>query len=70
MVESERKILYYKDYFISFYLSEEAGAQKEMDCVLEILEFQERIPNPLNEEKPKETGRWTPDCRRPGARMC
>ena len=40
---TERKILYYKDYFISFYRSLEVGAQKKMDYVLGMLKVQERI---------------------------
>lgn len=42
-MESERKILYYKDYFISFYRSLESGAQKKMDYVLGMLKLQERV---------------------------
>lgn len=40
---TERKILYYKDFFISFYRSLEVGAQKKMDYVLGMLKVQERI---------------------------
>lgn len=42
-MENERKILYYKDYFISFYRSLDAGAQKKMDYVLAMLKLQERV---------------------------
>jgi len=42
-MKSERKILYYKDYFISFYRSLESGAQKKIDYVLGMLKVQERV---------------------------
>lgn len=42
-MEKEREILYYKDYFISFYRSLEAGAQKKIDYVLQMLKMQERV---------------------------
>ena len=42
-MKSERKILYYKDYFISFYRSLEAGAQKKIDYVLAMLKLQDRV---------------------------
>jgi len=42
-MKSERKILFYKDYFISFYRSLEAGAQKKIDYVLGMLKIQERV---------------------------
>lgn len=42
-MKSERKILYYKDYFITFYLSLEVGAQKKIDYVLGMLKLQERV---------------------------
>lgn len=42
-MKSERKILYYKDYFISFYCSLEAGAQKKIDYVLAMLKLQDRV---------------------------
>ena len=40
---TERKILYYKDYFISFYSGLDAGAQKKVDYVLAMLKIQERV---------------------------
>lgn len=42
-MKSERKILYYKNYFITFYLSLEVGAQKKIDYVLGMLKLQERV---------------------------
>ena len=42
-MKQERKILYYKDYFISFYRNLETGAQKKMDYVLDMLKVQERV---------------------------
>lgn len=42
-METERKILYYKDYFISFYRRLDAGAQKKVDYVLAMLKIQERV---------------------------
>lgn len=39
----ERKILVYKDYFLSFYRSLEPGAQKKMDYVLDVLKIQDRV---------------------------
>ena len=42
-MKSERKILFYKDYFISFYRALEAGAQKKIDYVLGMLKIQERV---------------------------
>ena len=41
-MKSERKILFYKDYFISFYRALEAGAQKKIDYVLGMLKIQDR----------------------------
>ncbi|MCH5173962.1 MAG: type II toxin-antitoxin system RelE/ParE family toxin [Bacteroidales bacterium] len=38
-----RKILYYKDYFISFYHGLDAGAQKKVDYILAMLKIQERV---------------------------
>jgi phage-related protein len=40
-MKQERKILFYKDYFISFYRSLDSGAQKKLDYVLG--KIQERI---------------------------
>lgn len=42
-MKAERKILFYKDYFISFYRSLDAGAQKKIDYVLGMLKIQERV---------------------------
>lgn len=42
-MKSERKILYYKDYFVSFYRSLDVGAQKKIDYVLAMLKIQERV---------------------------
>ncbi len=42
-MKSERKILFYKDYFISFYRALEVGAQKKIDYVLGMLKIQERV---------------------------
>lgn len=42
-MKTERKIQYYKDYFITFYRSLEAGAQKKIDYVLGMLKLQERV---------------------------
>lgn len=42
-MKSERKILYYKDYFISFYRSLNDGAQKKIDYTLAMLKIQERV---------------------------
>ena len=42
-MKTERKILVYKDYFLSFYRSLDAGAQRKMDYVLDVLKVQERV---------------------------
>lgn len=42
-MKTERKILYYKDYFVSFYRSLDVGAQKKIDYVLAMLKMQERV---------------------------
>ena len=42
-MKRERKILYYKDYFVSFYRSLGSGAQKKIDYVLSMLKLQERV---------------------------
>ena len=42
-MEAERKILFYKDYFISFYRSLDSGAQKKIDYILGMLKIQERV---------------------------
>lgn len=42
-MKKAREIFYYKDYFISFYLSLESGAQKKIDYVLQMLKMQERV---------------------------
>lgn len=43
IMKKAREIFYYKDYFISFYLSLESGAQKKIDYVLQMLKMQERV---------------------------
>lgn len=42
-MNSEGKILLYKDYFLTFYRSLEMGAQKKIDYVLDVLKMQERV---------------------------
>lgn len=42
-MEGERKILYYKDYFISFYRSLDAGAQRKFDYSLAMLKILDRV---------------------------
>jgi phage-related protein len=42
-VNSERRILVYKDYFLTFYRALEAGAQKKIDYVLDVLKMQDRV---------------------------
>lgn len=42
-MRTERRILVYKDYFLMFYRSLEAGAQKKIDYVLDVLKMQERV---------------------------
>lgn len=42
-MNSERRILVYKDYFLSFYRTLEAGAQKKIDYVLDVLKMQDRV---------------------------
>lgn len=42
-MNSEREILLYKDYFLTFYRSLEMGAQKKIDYVLDVLKMQERV---------------------------
>lgn len=42
-MNSEWKILLYKDYFLTFYRSLEMGAQKKIDYVLDVLKMQERV---------------------------
>lgn len=42
-MKGERQILYFKDYFISFYHSLNAGAQKKFDYSLAMLKIQERV---------------------------
>lgn len=48
-MKKERKILVYKDYFLSFYRSLDAGAQRKMDYVLDVLKVQERVSERLVE---------------------
>lgn len=42
-MNSERRILVYKDYFLTFYRALEAGAQKKIDYVLDVLKMQDRL---------------------------
>lgn len=42
-MKEERRILFYKNYFIDFYRSLESGAQKKVDYVLGMLKQQERV---------------------------
>ena len=42
-MNSERRILVYKDYFLTFYRALEAGAQKKIDYVLGVLKMQDRV---------------------------
>ena len=42
-MNSERRILVYKDYFLTFYRTLEAGAQRKMDYVLDVLKIQDRV---------------------------
>ena len=42
-MNSERRILVYKDYFLTFYRTLEAGAQKKIDYVLDVLKMQDRV---------------------------
>lgn len=42
-MEKEREILYYKHYFIDFFNSIEAGAQKKVAYVLNMLKTQDRL---------------------------
>lgn len=42
-MKEERKILYYKNYFIDFFMSLDAGARKKVAYVLDLLKTQERL---------------------------
>ena len=42
-MNGERQILYYKSYFIDFFLSIDGGAQKKVAYVLDMLKTQERL---------------------------
>ena len=42
-MNSERRILVYKDDFLTFYRALEAGAQKKIDYVLDVLKMQDRV---------------------------
>ena len=42
-MNSARRILVYKDYFLTFYRALEAGAQKKIDYVLDVLKMQDRV---------------------------
>lgn len=46
-MKGERQILYYKDYFMSFYRSLSEGAQKKLDYSLAMLKIQERVSKGL-----------------------
>lgn len=43
LVKTERRILVYKDYFLTFYRSLDAGAQKKIDYVLDVQKMQDRV---------------------------
>ena len=43
-MDGERKILYYKDYFLNFFFSLNEGARKRIAYVLDVLKMQQR-PN-------------------------
>lgn len=42
-MKKEREILYYKNYFIDFFMSLEYGAKKKVSYVLDMLKTQERL---------------------------
>ena len=42
-MDKERQILYYKNYFIEFFLSFEDGAKKKVAYVLDMIKTQERL---------------------------
>ncbi|NDV81328.1 type II toxin-antitoxin system RelE/ParE family toxin [Bacteroides sp. 51] len=42
-MDDERKILYYKNYFIDFFMSLDDGARKKVAYVLDMIKTQERI---------------------------
>lgn len=42
-MKQERKVLYYKNYFIDFFTSLDAGAQKKLAYVIDMLKTGERI---------------------------
>lgn len=42
-MKQERQILYYKDYFIDFFMSLDNGARKKIAYVLDMLKTQERV---------------------------
>ena len=42
-MDGERQILYYKSYFIDFFLSIDGGARKKVAYVLDMLKTQERL---------------------------
>jgi len=43
MMDDERQILYYKNYFIDFFMSLDDGAKKKVAYVLDTIKTQERI---------------------------
>ncbi len=42
-MDKERQILYYKNYFVEFFLSLEDGAKKKVAYVLDMIKTQERL---------------------------
>ena len=43
LMEKEREILYYKNYFIDFFMSLQVGARRKISYVLDMLKTQERV---------------------------
>lgn len=43
IMKEEREILYYKNYFINFFISLEEGAKKKVSYVIDMLKTQERL---------------------------
>ena len=46
-MKEERKILYYKTYFIDFFTSLETGAKRKVAYVLDMIKTQERVNQTL-----------------------
>lgn len=42
-MEKERRILYYKEYFMDFFMSINPGAQRKVAYILEMLKTQQRL---------------------------